>query len=442
MPIHTGDGTDIQNVRLGDGTQIQEVRRGDGTVIWTAGDAEYTLPSDVEAVVEDWEGDLSAWNNDTGSFAIVADAIEGSQALDGDHANGTTPAIYSYPGDGLGAYLRAPVKFRWYSKAGQDAGGSSVLFGVAVDGGGGHPCYQCQMGFTGDVIHLRKFENGWENAPTWEQQGSTSEPYQQDHWYYGELIWDDGTYGGSEGEITWTVFDAADDTQLAQVSNVDPDYMDNRAVGLNLYQDELSDVQLNDYIHRFDNQKPVIDSFEDQDLSEYTVRYGSKSDWNFVQDATDGTYGLNAVGSSRYFIYDDGSLPSVSRGDVWQFDWKQMGSGNYSSHVFWYQDNNNYYYTLHRRDVDRYLLRVISGGSDTKILEVNPSLSADTWYTTEIDTSDTANDAFTMRILDQSGTAVASATGADASHDSGPIGWDKNGTDSTAEVTFDYPRVR
>lgn len=175
------------------------------------GDISARLGSDA-VIVEDFEDSspLGEYSGSTGGWSIVNSPVyEGSNAAatsedykriyDTDHANSPSQ------GETFSVRHRS------------DTGGNGnyhmlwVMFGVQSS----NTYYQVRAGYDSVGLQLYRWDSGSSN---WLAGNSTS-VHSINEWNYFDVTWDDGTLGGSQGDITVDGYDSADNAVVSISAN-------------------------------------------------------------------------------------------------------------------------------------------------------------------------------------------------------------------------------
>jgi hypothetical protein len=168
----------------------------------------------------------------------------------------------------------------------------------------------------------------------------------------------------------------------------------------------------------------VIESFEDQDLSNYAGDTGS---YGFSNDATDGSVSLeNTAGSYGEIRTSSGLNATPSTGDTFRAQIKfSAATTGYAGLIFGMQDASNFYFARPRADNVNFELYRKENGSFTRLAEsAVSSYSTSSWYDMEVRWG-TGADAINADIYDDTGTQINDATlgTVDSTFTSGGIGW-------------------
>jgi len=188
----------------------------------------------------------------------------------------------------------------------------------------------------------------------------------------------------------------------------------------------------------------IIDSFEDQDLSEYTTD-GSGSFSVTTQAALEGSYGLEAnSGTGRFWVYSLSGLNRyVQLGDTYRANFRiDVSDGVYWT-AFFAEDEANSYSVRADLQANSLDINRRSGGSPNNIGKTSVSLSGNTEYVLEA--TPQSGGQIDARILDvnlnELATATASATTSDSFWDAQGITFEHFNGQSTPLVYCDYARI-
>lgn len=178
----------------------------------------------------------------------------------------------------------------------------------------------------------------------------------------------------------------------------------------------------------------TVESFEDQDLSDYT---GDKTRFEITNTrATDGSYALHYAGSTKTQIVTDSLSGRPTRGDSFSYDWYPASSSDYDIVQFLREDSDNLYYILMRTDTDSIRLRKVSGGTDTVLDDASYGAQSGQWYTFRVETKSTGE--ISVDVVDRSTGDLLAFLSADDSDNSGSaFTWEANGVASDAETFYD-----
>jgi hypothetical protein len=174
-------------------------------MLWNTATSSRTLLDSFE------DQDLSEYSGDTGDFSIVAESNLSFSARDGSHVlenpgddfdNIESTSITAAKGTTINGWVRGTANVTRMS----------VLFGL---GSGLNDCYEAKVNVRDDRLTLRDRTDGVDLAT----DGSPG--LSADTWYRIELVWDDGTLGGSDNDITMRVFDDGGTQQGSTLSATD-----------------------------------------------------------------------------------------------------------------------------------------------------------------------------------------------------------------------------
>jgi hypothetical protein len=171
--------------------------------------------------------DLSEYRNTTVDMAgFSTTAFEGTYSHDPSAEAGPL-SIYSLPGDGLANYPSKGTGFDIYIyPTAADAGRWAVLFGAA-DENNHYRAWTNNVGSSGGLF-IQKVDGG----SVTDLATDFSVSYTAGQWFRIRVVWDDGTLGGSDNDLTATLFDTTDGSQVAEISANDATFATNDGVGL------------------------------------------------------------------------------------------------------------------------------------------------------------------------------------------------------------------
>lgn len=170
----------------------------------------------------------------------------------------------------------------------------------------------------------------------------------------------------------------------------------------------------------------VVDDFEDNSLSEYTV--DTQGNWGIQTSIVkEGTYAL----SCDYNSTNKGAVSSTSglanypaQGDTFRVWMRYSANNDYGGIVFGVPTDSTsnqmdgYHVHFHRTgDATDFHLRKYPSG--TQLAATGSGTSPDTWYEIEVDWQST----ITVRLLDAAGSELASMSANDTTYTSGGIGF-------------------
>lgn len=146
---------------------------------------------------------LAPYQGDTDEHTIQTSVVqEGTYALQRDTTD-FSAQIESFPGDGLDNYPEIGDEFECYVRSenfGSQCDGA-FRFGMQDADNG----YSCRCDMNSDDIQINRVDNG-----STIDHGQTYFDFVEDRWYRMHIQWDDGnTFGGEDGDITFTVEELA-----------------------------------------------------------------------------------------------------------------------------------------------------------------------------------------------------------------------------------------
>lgn len=165
----------------------------------------------AKTVVEGWEDDTepsSEWGGDTGSFSETTDTVDsGDQAL---RFTGTDSSGQINSSSGLPEYPAKGKQFEFFTHS--DAVGSGVSNNLNLSLSFGREDssneYYAWVDYRRNDVKLRSRSGGGAPSDVFTIDGALS----ANTWMRHKVIWDDGTLGGSNNDITIEVYQMGSDT--------------------------------------------------------------------------------------------------------------------------------------------------------------------------------------------------------------------------------------
>lgn len=208
---------------------------------------ESNASSTTETVVDNFEDSgLSEYTEDTGDFTVQNSTVyNGSQALQGDNTGGPAQIVST---SGLPAYFakgeKADVYVRTTAVGTTDTLRGAFLFGASDS----NNCYLIDPKFDLDNdFGLDVISSG---TPTELDLDYVSNNYKPDTWYRIRVVWDDGTLGGSDNDITATIYESGDSTPLASVTANDSTHSSNDGIGFEARTAATGENVFWDYVNK------------------------------------------------------------------------------------------------------------------------------------------------------------------------------------------------
>ncbi|MFD1515119.1 hypothetical protein [Halomarina rubra] len=194
-------------------------------------------------------GSLDAgWNGDTGDFSSnTSEAVEGGAAVVTDTFSSTIN-LTSYSGDGLPAYLPKGNRLRTYLTP-QNINANGPKVSIYIGREGPDEGYYGLLEFHNDVGQLTRADgDGTFNN----LQGSTatSEAFSVGTTYEISYTWDDGTLGGSDGDLTFEVKNDDTDTVVLTLTGNDSTWDGNAGFRVYFWGDMSNNPLVWDWMHR------------------------------------------------------------------------------------------------------------------------------------------------------------------------------------------------
>lgn len=378
--------------------------------------------------VDDFEdGNLSEYEFDRGSSGasvVSSPTYSGSYALEISQTNTEMISM-----DGLEQYPAAGDVFSVWVRGTNNADRVNITYGVQ-----NHlNRYFARVNPEQGHVALYRYEDGSSTLLADKGVGLA-----QDTWYEVEIEWQ------TDGTHVFTLFNESGN-QVSQISATDSTW-DAGGIGYDAYLGDGGSAYF-DHMQITSGREvvsanEVIDSFEDNDLTEYMFDRGSTGASVVSSPTYGGSSVLQISDSNTEMISTSGLDHYPVAGDVFSY-WVQATDGASSTGVanvtYGVQDHDNRYYVQLDFEDNRLGLVKYENGSGT-FLEGTGSVeySDDMWYNVEIDWRKTGTHIVT--VYDCDGKQVAQITGTDSTWTSGGIGYDAYlGNGET--VYFDYVAI-
>lgn len=400
----------------------------------TGGGHAMALLSDAQGyqtLITDFEGDLSAWGGDTGSFTLATSPVKNAiQSLEGD---GTAVGIAST--SGLNTYPADGERHRIYTRLPADGRNLYTFFAQSEtkrpDG------YEVFFDEYTSAIELNLRSGG---ATTTLQSSTTTIPTGE--WIYADITPD----VGANTQLDVVVYDASG-TQLASLTHDtsgDSASFTTGGVGCLSNNGGTSGASWFDYFgipngtgSSGGGGSTLVDSFEDQSISEYAGDTGSYT--TVTSPVKDGTYALQGAGSGTGIGSTSGLNAYPSTGDTFRVYTQQPSDGR--SLFTWCAqsagatpDGYEVFFDVHNSNFE---LRRRAAGSPTTLESANATIETGAWVYAEI-THTTGND-ITVELFDSTATSVVTLpTHTDTTYTSGGIAFLSNTDTSVSDIYWDY----
>ncbi|QCJ46398.1 hypothetical protein [Haloprofundus sp. MHR1] len=366
----------------------------------------------VTTVFEDFENDLGNYtfaSGQSGATTVTSPTYSGSYALEIDN---TDTELYSV--SGLDDYPQAGDTFSYRVRA--TGGADTVNFGYGVTND--NKQYLVKIHFPNSNVFLYKEDSG----STLLGSATTGFSLSEDSWYEVEVDW------STNGDHTVTVLDDSGST-ITTFSGNDSTWSDG---GIGFYAYIASGGRAYfDYVAQSDTggtptppSIPVIDDFEDGNLSEYTFSYGESGASIVSQPVFEGSNALEIDGTNTELYSESGLENYPCPGDI--FSYRVRATGGADSLNFGYGvqgDMGKYYVKLHFPNDNLFLYKESAGGGND-LLAVSTSgfsLSEDVWYQVKIKWGGEGEHKVT--VYDESNTAITTISAEDWTWRDGGIGY-------------------
>lgn len=400
-----------------------------------------------KGIIDNFEdNDLVEYFGETSNASIsTANVYEGSYSLKLDIPDTVSPQIFST--SGLPRYPQAGDTFEYWWRAGNASSWGSMLFGVQDETN----FYQIQLRADDDVATVYRIDSG-----SYTTISQTSVTLSEDTWYRIEVAWAEG------GSMTATVYDTGG-TSLASTSTTDATYTGG-GVGwaADIGGGGTGGVWFDSAeITATTSGTGVIDDFEDNDLSEYSIVRTDASVDVLTQSGTvyEGSYALeisdpNNTGENCGVLSTDGLDRYPQAGDTFSY-WTYLpttDSTNFNTLEFGVQDqsknsnatiDNGYRFDISPSN-DNIRLGEYDGGSFTELdsnSNVTWSNHVGEWLEVVVGWGKGGN--ITVTVYDSTGTEIVSTSGNSTLYSGGAIGVSNfsSPTGSDGAIYYDLAQI-
>ena len=196
-------------------------------------------------VIDDFEsGSLSAdYTSNTGEFSVTNAITPENGVYCLENPDTSFSRIEAVDGvDGVAFTKGETAKLYVRSSDGEDGVGR-FLFGVQDS----NSYYYAGVQFANERLFLARVDNG--AVTQLDAPYSSSIFIDGGEWYEIEVVWDDGTLGGSDNDITFTLYDGAGGAVIAQATANDSTYSAENGVGF-VGTNQASATVYFDYLHK------------------------------------------------------------------------------------------------------------------------------------------------------------------------------------------------
>jgi len=188
----------------------------------------------------------------------------------------------------------------------------------------------------------------------------------------------------------------------------------------------------------------IVDDFEDNDISEYSVDTGNFS--TVTSTVQSGTYALEGTtgssGEGRQIHSTSGLANYPSAGDIYRTNVYLTESGDDPFIYFGTQSESkdpNGYRVFIAKGSSTLEFQSITGSTNvTSIASTGATIPTAEWLELEVDWG--ASGDFTITLYNSAGAEIASVTGSDTNFTSGGIGW-QTGSNNQSTQYFDNARI-
>lgn len=376
-------------------------------------------------IIDDFEdGDLSEYSfdrNAAGASLVSNPTYDGSHALQIDATN--TELLST---SGLNYFPRAGDTFSCWVRGTNGAADVNFTYGAQDK----NNRYVARVSFDRDNIVLFRYENGTLHTLA-QQYGIT---VGEDSWYNIEINW------GDNNTHQFTLQDASG-SEVAQISSTDSTWTSG-GVGYDAYMNTSGGTVYFDYVTTSTRVLPrhleVIESFEDGDLSEYTIDR-DPSGASIVSSPTfSGSQSLEIDGTGTELLSTSGLKCYPSQGS--RFSTWFRGTDGAINITYGAQDKNNRYVAKVNIGNDNLALYRYENGSLHALAQNwNVPVDESTWYELDIVWSQSGGHTVMLRTESRSLVDFVSAT--DTTWQEGGFGYDAYMSSSGGTVHFDRTQL-
>lgn len=351
-------------------------------------------------IIDDFEsGNLNAYPKENKGFQVVTgsstEAMNGSAYLYNDGVDQETSIIVSAPGDGLNRYFSKGdiARMGVYGGTGNEVK-RMMLFGVG-DPPDWDKCYAARLYDNGSSVEIQIRRHDGPSTRTTLATTSVNYP-SGSTWHEIRVAWDDGNLGGSDNDINVSFISDAlgSPSTEGQVTANDSTYADRSGVGV--WSQNTVEAEMRFDWFRYDTSAlpgklvTIVDSFEDQDLTEYTGMEASDDGKSFVQSPVfDGTYALEITSFESLAYSTSGLNAYPSKGQKFNFYIRVDTSNGRPQQIFGLEDSSNYYLVDLDYPDGSFRLKKNDGGSLSTLTEdTNVSYTLGQWYKVHVEWDD------------------------------------------------------
>jgi hypothetical protein len=165
------------------------------------------------------DGDLSGWTNEDGEWETVNHVDTNMIPQDGSRAaicNSDNRQLVSHPGDGLNYYPQQG-DIIWSQIYSEQTCSVTLGFGIPSNGNVDTDGYSVHLDVNNNDINIQKDNNNLITA---------SPTLDGDRGYTIKITWDDGSRGGSQGDILYDIWYTDTWDKITGISTNDTDYTD------------------------------------------------------------------------------------------------------------------------------------------------------------------------------------------------------------------------
>lgn len=365
------------------------------------------LPDIGKSAIESFEdGDLSEYNFATGksgATVVSSPAYDGSKVL--ELANTHTQMNST---SGLDDYPKNGDIFSVWVRATNNAASVNFTYGVQND----HNRYFIRVNFSGGNISLHRYEGGTDTVLASDSAVSPS----YDTWYEIKIEWCECAHSISLRDTQGN--------RVSHISATDTTWTDG-GIGFDAFLSSGGTAYF-DYVNRHENSTTkthVVDTFEDGDLSEYTVVQNGGGASVVSSPTHAGSHALQMKGADTKLV-STGGLPHYPHaGSTFTYRFRPTGGADYINLAYGVQDANNKYLLRFNLTKGGLSLLRIENGTETQLTDKwNFSVTEDLWYEVEVDWS--RNGTHEIALSHENKQNLTHCSSSDSTWNSGGIGVD------------------
>jgi alpha-L-rhamnosidase len=379
------------------------------------------------------DGDIDEYDGDVGGYSVTEDApvFHGSSSLKMPTA-GRERRISS--SSGLKRYPSAGDIVKYDFQLGSASDTLTFVFGAQSEGANPPNRYDLNLNSPSNTLLLWRIEDG---DPVKIASATVDVGDHLNEWIEGTVEW------STDGTIACTLTDASG-VELASLSATDATFS-HGGIGFRTKKTKSSPGVAIDYVRTL-REPTVVDDFEDGDMEEYAGHvdgYSVTTDEPVYHGSS--SLKMPTAGRERRISSTSGLDKYPSAGDIVKYDFQLGSASDTLTFVFGAQSEganppNRYDLNLNSPS-NTLLLWRIEDGSPIQLAStpVNIGDYVGEWIEGTVDWA--GDGTIACRLVDASGTEIASLSGSDDSYNNGGISFRTKKTDNSPGVSIDYVRT-